>query len=158
MDTEYLYFFIPKSTMVSVTTQHALRALTHLATLADGVAISGRDLAVATGIPVNYLSKILWTLGSEGVISATRGTGGGYRLGRPAGDVRLIEIVGLFDKARTASECFLDGAHPCSDATACVAHASWRGIKQAYLAFLETTTLASLAGGRARVHSRGGAR
>jgi Rrf2 family nitric oxide-sensitive transcriptional repressor len=98
-----------------------------------------------SNIPQNYLAKILWTLGAARVITATRGTGGGYRLRRPASDVRLIEIVELFDKGRTANDCFLDGAHPCSDATACAAHAAWRHVKAAYVAFLEHTTLATLA-------------
>jgi len=31
-------------------------------------------------IPANYLSKILWTPGGAGIIDATRGSGGEYRL------------------------------------------------------------------------------
>ncbi len=131
--------------MVSTTAKHAVRALTHLASLAPGESIGGRDLARVANIPPNYLSKILWTLGSARIIDATRGTGGGYRLRRPPESVRLIEVIELFDKARTASECFLDGAHPCSDSTACAAHEHWREVKKAYVEFLEHTTLAALA-------------
>ncbi len=131
--------------MLSTTAQHAVRALVHLASLAPGESVGGRDLARATAIPPNYLSKILWALGSARVIDATRGTGGGYRLRRPAESVRLIDVIELFDKARTASECFLGGAHPCSDSTACAAHEHWRQVKKAYVEFLEHTTLAALA-------------
>ena len=131
--------------MVSTTAKHAVRALTHLASLAPGESIGGRDLARAANIPPNYLSKILWTLGSAHVIDATRGIGGGYRMRRPPETVRLIDIIELFDKARTASDCFLDGTHPCSDSTACAAHEHWRDVKKAYVEFLEHTTLAALA-------------
>jgi Rrf2 family protein len=137
--------------MISITAKHAVRALTHLASLAPGESIGGRDLARAASIPPNYLSKILWTLGAAQVIDATRGVGGGYRLRRPPERVRLVEIVELFDKARTANDCFLDGAHPCSDSTACAAHSAWRDVKAAYVAFLENTTLAALAASGARV-------
>ncbi|MCL4811831.1 MAG: Rrf2 family transcriptional regulator [Vicinamibacteraceae bacterium] len=137
--------FIDKSTMLSVTAKHALRALAHLASLPPGHTAGGRDIAAAADIPPNYLSKILWTLGSAGLIDATRGTGGGYRLRRPSETVRLVEVVELFDKARSGSACILGGPHACSDETACAAHATWKVVKHAYLAFLEQTTLATLA-------------
>ena len=131
--------------MVSITAKHAIRALVQLATLSDGSTIGGRDLARLASIPQNYLSKILWTLGAARMIDATRGTGGGYRLRRAPGDIRLIEIVELFDKGRSAEDCFLDGTHHCSEETACAAHASWREVKAAYTSFLQKTTLATLA-------------
>jgi Rrf2 family protein len=131
--------------MLSVTAKHALRALTHLASLAPGQSIGGRELSRAATIPHNYLSKILWSLRNAGIIDATRGTGGGYRLRRPASSLALIEVVEIFDRPRTASECLLDGARPCSDHTACAAHASWREVKAAYLAFLAQTTIEALA-------------
>jgi Rrf2 family protein len=130
--------------MVSVTAKYAIRALVQLAGIPGGQSLGGRDLARRANIPHNYLAKILWTLGSAGLIAATRGMGGGYRLRRPPSNVRLVEIVELFDKGRTANDCFLDGTHPCSDATACSAHATWRQVKAAYVTFLEHTTLATL--------------
>ncbi len=131
--------------MVSVTAQYAVRALAHLASLAPGETVGGRALASAVDIPQNYLSKILWTLGSAGLIDATRGTGGGYRLRRLPASVHLIEIVELFDKAITSDSCFLDGTHRCGDEAPCAAHNSWRQVKETYLGFLRDTTLASLA-------------
>ena len=40
----------------------------------------GRDLAIRSGVPANYLSKILLELKKAGLVQAVRGTGGGYRL------------------------------------------------------------------------------
>ncbi len=104
----------------------------------------GRDLARAADIPPNYLSKILWALGSAGIIDATRGTRGGYKLQRRPEHVRLIEVVELFDRPRTANGCLLATNHPCSDENACAAHNAWREVKRTYLDFLEHTTLATL--------------
>ncbi len=131
--------------MLSNTAKYALRALVHLANLPSGQFIAGRDLARATGIPQNYLAKILWTLGTGGIIDATRGTGGGYRLRRAPVEIRVRAVVDLFDRARLATECLLDDDHPCSDETACAVHASWRDAKLAYVAFLDETTLETLA-------------
>ena len=136
--------------MLSVTTRYALRALVNLAAVPDGKSLLGRDLSQIADIPPNYLSKILWTLGSAGFIDATRGTGGGYRLQRAAEDIRLVEIVELFDRSRTANGCLLDPDHPCSDTTACAAHDSWKHVKAVYTDFLENTTLADLAANHAR--------
>lgn len=130
--------------MLTTTAQHAIRALVELARLDAGGTMLGKDLAQKANVPANYLSKILWTLGSAGIIDATRGTGGGYRLGRPADSVRLIDVVELFDKARTANGCLLDGAHRCDDTSPCAAHAAWSQVKAAYTAFLDSTTVATL--------------
>src|SRR5215471_1965372 len=76
--------------MLTTTSEHALRALTYLARLPEGSSILGRELAKEASIPANYLSKILWTLGNAGIIDATRGSGGGYRLRRGPGAARLF--------------------------------------------------------------------
>jgi DNA-binding IscR family transcriptional regulator len=51
-----------------------------LAGLTEGSFALGRGLAKQAHIPANYLSKILWTPGGAGIIDATRGSGGEYRL------------------------------------------------------------------------------
>lgn len=131
--------------MLSVTVQHALRALSVLAGLPDGAYALGRDLAREARIPANYLSKIMWTLGGAGFIDATRGSGGGYRLQLAPSEIRLAEIVGLFERHRSSRACLLDGDHICSDADACPAHRAWQDAGAAMTHFLETTTLADIA-------------
>jgi Rrf2 family iron-sulfur cluster assembly transcriptional regulator len=115
-----------------------------LAQTHDGEAILGRDLALEAAIPANYLSKILLALRNAGVLATARGTGGGYRLRKPAETIRLIDVVGLFDGARANPACLLGGKN-CSDAAPCSAHDSWREIRESYVQFLESTTLASIA-------------
>ena len=103
----------------------------------------GRVVAEETEIPANYLSKLLLTLRNAGILEATRGSGGGYRLLRPAAEVRLIEIVEIFDAPRARPTCFL-GHSECSDADACPAHEAWKKIRNRYLSFLESTTLVDI--------------
>lgn len=129
--------------MISTTAQYALRALTRLADEPKGAAVLGRTLAVDADIPANYLSKLLLTLRNAGIVDASRGTGGGYRLLRPATEIRLVEVVEIFDAPRARPTCLL-GQSECSDATACAAHDAWKHVRNQYLAFLESTSLADI--------------
>jgi Rrf2 family protein len=131
--------------MLSTTAQYALRALSQLAAMPPGEQLRGRELATRSGVPANYLSKLLLTLGNAGLIEASRGTGGGYRLARRAESVYLAEVVELIDGGVDRPQCLLGLREDCSDLNPCCAHQSWRGAKQAYLEFLHTTTLADIA-------------
>lgn len=130
--------------MLSVTAQYALRALTHLAAATPGEFVLGRRLAREAGVPRNYLSKILLVLNNAGLVEASRGAGGGYRLRRRPREISLAEVVGLFDRNLTPPACLLGLRPVCSDEDPCVAHSSWRKTKRCLLAFLEKTTLAQI--------------
>jgi Rrf2 family protein len=127
------------STMLSVTVQHAIRALAVLAALPEGEFLLGRELARQSDIPANYLSKILWILGSAGFINATRGSGGGYRLQKAASEIRLVDIVDLFEPNRARTHCVLDVSRECSKAERCAAHRAWHELDCAMNRFLQTT-------------------
>jgi Rrf2 family protein len=134
-----------KSTMLTATSEYALRALIHMAQVPNGAAILGRDLAERADSPANYLTKILWALGNTGIIDATRGSGGGYRLRRKPEEIHLVEVVELFDRAKTGHACFLGGKRDCNDIEPCSAHAAWREVKAAYMGFLQSTTIRDIA-------------
>jgi Rrf2 family protein len=129
--------------MVSTTTQYALRALAKLADLDQGTTMLGRDLARQADIPANYLSKILLALRNAGLLTTARGSGGGYKLARPPEEIRLIDVVEVFDAPRAKPTCLL-GEGECSDDDACSAHHAWKEVRATYIRFLETTTLAQI--------------
>ncbi len=127
--------------MLSSTSEYALRALTRLAQAPRGDAILGRDLAELTGVPHQYLAKILLALRNAGLVLATRGTGGGYMLLRPADAIHLIDVVGLFEGPSGWPHCLLRGDKRCTSSNPCAAHAHWGKVRDGYLEFLEQTTL-----------------
>lgn len=128
----------------SASTTHALRAMAWLATHADGKPVLGRDLARRLKIPPDYLSKVLATLARAGVLTATRGANGGYRLARAAGRIRLVEVVAPFEGRRVKGGCLLRPGRPCRESALCSAHDSWGGVNDAYRRFLTRTTVADL--------------
>jgi Rrf2 family protein len=130
--------------MLTTTSEHALRALTQLARLPEGARLFGREIAEQAGVPANYLSKILWTLGNAGIIDATRGNKGGYRLKRNPAEIHLFEVVELFDRDPAGLSCFLGGGKDGDEDTRCSAHQAWCNMQTAYLDFLHTTTMADI--------------
>jgi Rrf2 family protein len=144
------------STMLSTTSQYALRALSYLAAQ-SGEAVLGRELAESVEIPANYLSKVLLTLRNAGLVATARGSGGGYRLGKPAEEIHLIDVVELFEEtSRTRPSCFLGRTRACSETTPCNAHSPWRSLQTAYLKFLISTPLSAIAGDRDDVWTSSG--
>jgi Rrf2 family protein len=130
--------------MLSTTSQYALRALVRLAAEPGGGAVLGRDLAKECDIPANYLSKLLWQLRNAGLVSTVRGSGGGYKLDRPAGEIRLMDVVEVFEGLRNRPTCLL-GKGECSEAEACSAHHAWKKVRSTYLEFLDANTIADIA-------------
>jgi Rrf2 family iron-sulfur cluster assembly transcriptional regulator len=132
--------------MLSTTSEYALRALAHLAHQPRGTALLGRDLAEAVEIPANYLSKILLTLRNAGLVDTARGSGGGYRLRKPAEEIYLIDVVELFEEvSRAGPSCFLRHTLPCLGSNPCTAHTAWSDLQGAYLGFLISTPLSTIA-------------
>lgn len=130
--------------MFKTTSEYALRALVRLARLPEGQSFLGRDLAREAGIPANYLSKILLSLRNVGIIAATRGSGGGYRLARPADQILLVEVTELFEGPSRKGACLLSHDHVCSDENPCSGHAAWKQVQDARARFLEETSLAAI--------------
>ena len=128
----------------SASTTHALRALAWLASHGGDEAILGRDLARKLKIPPDYLSKVLAILARAGLLTASRGARGGYRLARAPGRIKLVDAVTPFEGKRAKVGCLLRPDRPCRASAACSAHASWGTVKAAYEDFLEKTTVADI--------------
>lgn len=131
--------------MLSTSSQHALRVLTVLACLPQGNWVLAQRLAEATCAPPKYLSKILVLLAKAGIVEAKRGIGGGYRLARPAHTVSLAEVIHAVEGMNWAKTCLLAGFRTCTDEDGCPAHAKFKAIRDAWLAFLTQTTLEVIA-------------
>ena len=122
--------------MLSRTTEYALRALRELARQEPGQLLPGRDLARCTDIPINYLSKVLSTLRHAGLIHASRGLSGGYQLHRAPKEIRLVDVVELFEGVRCRPACILDRKKPCTGTDPCRAHRRFRRVRETYVRFL----------------------
>jgi len=130
--------------MLSQTSKYALRALVELARQPEGAAVRGQELAESTQIPPQYLAKIMTGLRNAGIVAATRGAGGGYRLERPANRIALIDVIALFEGSAARPQCFLGINKECDPTHPCSAHASWGSLRAMFLGFLEHTMVSEI--------------
>lgn len=130
---------------LSKTSRYALRAATDLAEQWDrDAAALVREIADRTGIPRNYLSKILHQLARDGVVVSERGRTGGFRLARDPAETTLAAIIEPVDPTAMHQHCLL-GRPACTDADPCAAHPRWKALSEDLRRFLNETTLAELA-------------
>ncbi len=139
--------------MISVTSEYALRAMASITSMIsystspeEGESVLARDLSLKAGVPFNYLSKILGSLTKAGILHASRGRGGGYRLARPAKQIFLIDVVEVFDGIKARPDCLFGGGLGCSDDNPCSAHEFFKKVRRKFIDFLEETTIADIAG------------
>ena len=90
--------------MLSQTVEYSLRAMASLAYSQD-VLVPTPDLAEMTHVPVNYLAKVLQTLGKADLITGRRGVGGGYKLARPAEEITLLEVINAVNPIERIRSC-----------------------------------------------------
>ena len=128
--------------MISATGRYALRILGYLAGR-QGTWVQARQMASDTGIPGNYLSKILNQLGKQGIVSSRRGWGGGFTLRREGLDRPLAAVVELFDGRRPDGEC-LFGMERCDAAMPCPLHHWWERARGSYDEMLRTVRVRDL--------------
>jgi Rrf2 family protein len=77
---------------ISAKVDYATRVLLTLAA-SDGAAIRGEMLAKAQGLPVRFVENTLVDLKRAGLVTSHRGADGGYRLGRPAKEIAVADII-----------------------------------------------------------------
>lgn len=64
-----------------------------------------RQIAQASRVPLDYLSKVLHSLARAGIVSGQRGRGGGFQAVRPAGEITVLEVVTAVDPLRRIRTC-----------------------------------------------------
>ncbi len=74
-----------------------------------------REIAEGTKAPPGYLIKVLQSLAKAGILSAQRGTLGGFTLERDPAQLTVLEVINAIDPVERISTCPLEshGADLC---------------------------------------------
>jgi Rrf2 family protein len=82
---------------------HCLLYLVH--PLGLGRTASARDLADLQGVPVEYVAKLFTKLQKAGLVAASEGARGGFRLARESRSISVLDVVLAIDGKKPLFEC-----------------------------------------------------
>ena len=117
--------------------------LTHMAGTPDRV-ISAAELASALDLGPATVSKVLKSLGQNGLVTSTRGSRGGYSLARPANQINIAQIIdALDDQPFGLTEC-TSTPGVCSVEADCHIRSNWERINAIVRRTLEGVTVADM--------------
>jgi Rrf2 family iron-sulfur cluster assembly transcriptional regulator len=123
--------------------RQAVSAMSYLAEKysADGPSISSSEVGRMRKIPTALAAKLLSEAASVGLCKGVTGPGGGYRLARPPSEIRLADIVGIFEREMDEYPCPF-GPGWCGTGNPCPLHNDFIRLEASGRKFLEDTTLA----------------
>ena len=84
--------------------EYALLALVYLARHEAEGNVAVETIARSQEIPKKFLEQLLLALKRAHFLNSTKGQHGGYRLGKPATQITLAEVIRLFDGALAPTE------------------------------------------------------
>lgn len=107
--------------------------------------VSLAEIAKRQEISLSYLEQLFAKLRKGGLVKSVRGPGGGYRLSRPAADVRVADIILAVDEPMTATRCEPGSPKGCTGTTTrCVTHDLWEELGRQIHVFLSSVSLADV--------------
>ena len=109
--------------------------------------LSAGMLAEETGVPLPTAQKLMGRLAAAGLLTSSRGIGGGFRLAREPANISIADIVEAVEGPIAMTACVDEGRHDCGLETACKVKPHWGAVNMAVKGALGGVSLATLAGG-----------
>ena len=101
-----------------------------------------RDVSRAQDISLAYLEQIVAPLREKGLLQSVRGAQGGYRLGRPPGEITVGDVLRALGGALVPVTCL--GQGECQREGSCATQSVWRTVHDRLSETLDSITLADL--------------
>ncbi|MBR7634769.1 RrF2 family transcriptional regulator [Janthinobacterium lividum] len=124
-------------------TDYTLRTLMYLGVHRDRL-VTIQDIADLHAISKNHLMKVVHQLGLSGIVETVRGRNGGLRLARDPAEINIGTVVRETESDFFMAECFNKENNTCPLTPDCLLKAKLGQATAAFLAVLDTVTLASI--------------
>ncbi len=135
------------SEMLTRKGKYGLKALVYLAKLPVGNLAFVNEIASDQNIPKKFLDAILSELRNAGFVQSRKGKDGGYRLARPATEIKVGHVVRVLDGPLApipcASRTQYQPCEDCDEATCQVRHIML-DVRQAIAEVLDKRSLAEM--------------
>ena len=133
-------------------TNYAIRILMYCAAN-DGRLSRIPEIATAYSVSELFLFKILQPLVEAGLVATVRGRNGGVRLGKPAEDITLFDVVRVTEENFAMAECFENDTADCPLIDSCTLNAALREALNAFFSALARHNIRDLVANRPDVRS-----
>lgn len=125
--------------------RYAMVALADIAMQPEGALVNLGEIARRQDISLPYLEQLFVKLRRVGLVDSVRGPGGGYRLGRPAAEIRVADILGAVDETVSALHKGAAARQGASGTRAqALADRLWEGLSAQVYVFLHQTRLSDV--------------
>ena len=98
--------------------RYAVTAMLDLALHEAAGPVSLAEIAARQELSLSYLEQLFRQMRKRGLVQSTRGPGGGYRLGKPASEVAVADVIDAVDESVDATRC--KGMENCQGETRCI--------------------------------------
>ena len=135
--------------------RYAVMAMADLAGPGAGGPATLSVIAQRQEISLAYLEQLFGKLRRAGLVAGARGPGGGYRLAKPANQLRIADIVLAVDEPLRATRCHALSDKGCLGRTGrCLTHDLWDELGNQIHEYLSSVTLADVIERRVRGRGR----
>lgn len=125
--------------------RYAMVALVDLAMMSDDRLLSLSEISKRQDISLPYLEQLFVKLRRAGLVDSVRGPGGGYRLARPATEIRVADILGAVDETVSAMHTGAGASGAVSGSKAqSLTNRLWEGLSAHVYVFLHQTRLSDV--------------
>jgi len=102
------------------------------------------EISKEQNIPETFLAKIFQRLSKAGLLRSSRGSRGGFSLGKPAHMITMREVIEAIEGPIALNRCLLRVGE-CEEEDLCPIHQVWEKAQQRILEILDRTTMEDLA-------------
>ena len=134
-------------------TNYAIRILMYCAAN-EGRLSRIPEIAAAYSVSELFLFKILQPLVENKLVETVRGRNGGVRLGKPASQITLFDVVRVTEDNFAMAECFENDSADCPLIDSCALNEALRKALGAFFQVLESYTIEDLASARFSLRDR----
>jgi Rrf2 family iron-sulfur cluster assembly transcriptional regulator len=122
--------------------RYAVTAMLDVALHSRNGPVSLADISERQEISLSYLEQLFARLRKEQLVSSVRGPGGGYKLGRPANDIAVGEVIRAVNESVDATRC--KGIADCQGGERCLTHTLWQDLSDRISQFLNGISIGEL--------------
>ena len=125
--------------------RYAVVALADLALQPEGSLVTLAEISKRQDVSLPYLEQLFVKLRRDGLVDSVRGPGGGYKLSRPASEIRVSDILTAVDETVSAMHkgAGASGANSGSRAQS-LTNRLWEGLSAQVYVFLHQARLSDV--------------